>query len=105
MQRIPLFWRLLDSGYRMRVNVLFFGSLKDVTGRAQETIDVPEGSRLAGIFEHYASRFPKLHELAGSIVMARNHEFSPLTAAVAEGDELAFLPPVSGGGAASRNCR
>ncbi len=81
----------------MRVHVLFFGGLKDVTGRAQETIEVPEGSRLAGVFEHYANQFPKLRELGSSIVMARNHEFSPLAAAVAEGDELAFLPPVSGG--------
>ena len=79
MQRIPCLGRLLDSGYRMRVNVLFFGSLKEVTGRAQEDLEVPEGSQLAGVFEHYARRFPKLQDLSGSIVMARNHEFAPLT--------------------------
>ncbi|MCU1259164.1 MAG: molybdopterin synthase subunit MoaD / molybdopterin synthase subunit MoaE [Bryobacterales bacterium] len=89
--------RLLDSGYRMRVTVLFFGSLKDVTGCAEETLELPEGSHLAGIFDHYAQRFPKLRTMAGSIVMARNQEFSPLASAVAEGDEVAFLPPVSGG--------
>jgi molybdopterin synthase catalytic subunit len=38
-----------------------------------------------------------LRELAGSIVMARNQEFSSLSTALAEGDEVAFLPPVSGG--------
>ncbi len=83
----------------MRVRVLFFGSLKDVTGRAQETIELPEGVRLAGVFEHYARLFPQLSAMSGSIVMARNHEFSPLASAVAEGDEVAFLPPVSGGSA------
>src|SRR5206468_1416650 len=36
-------------------------------------------------------------DMAGSIVMARNQEFSGLSTAVAEGDEVAFLPPVSGG--------
>jgi molybdopterin converting factor subunit 1 len=81
----------------MRVNVLFFGSLKDVTGRAQETLEVPEGSLLASVFNHYARQFPKLNDMAASIVMARNHEFSPPASAIAEGDEVAFLPPVSGG--------
>jgi molybdopterin converting factor subunit 1 len=81
----------------MRVNVLFFGSLKDVTGRAQESLELPEGSLLAGVFDHYARQFPKFHAMAGSIVMARNHEFAPPASTVAEGDEVAFLPPVSGG--------
>jgi molybdopterin converting factor subunit 1 len=81
----------------MRVNVLFFGSLKDVTGRTQESIELPEGVRLAGVFDHYARQFPKLREMAASIVMARNHEFAPPASPVAEGDEVAFLPPVSGG--------
>lgn len=81
----------------MRVNVLFFGSLKDVTGRGQDTLDLPEGSLLTDVFERYALRFPELRAMAASIVMARNHEFSPLASLVSDGDEVAFLPPVSGG--------
>jgi molybdopterin converting factor subunit 1 len=81
----------------MRVRVLFFGVLKDLTGRAEDQLQVPEGSRLSGIFDHYAALFPKLREMAASIVVARNHEFASPSTAVAEGDEVAFLPPVSGG--------
>jgi MoaE-MoaD fusion protein len=81
----------------MTVKVLFFGQLRDVTGRAEERLDVPDGSRLAGVFRHYAELFPAIGDMARSIVMARNHEFAELSSPIADGDEIAFLPPVSGG--------
>jgi MoaE-MoaD fusion protein len=81
----------------MRVNVLFFGMLKDVVGRPAEELDLPSGGELRAVFDHYAQRFPRLAEMAGSIVLARNREFAGLSAPVADGDEVAFLPPVSGG--------
>ena len=81
----------------MRVKVLFFGVLKDVTGRAEEQIQLPEESRLGSVFEHYALQFPRLRGMASSIVMARNHEFTPSSSSISDGDEVAFLPPVSGG--------
>ncbi|MDQ2898611.1 MAG: molybdenum cofactor biosynthesis protein MoaE [Acidobacteriota bacterium] len=81
----------------MRVKVLFFGVLKDITGRAEEDSQFPEDVHLGGVFEHYAARFPRIREMAGSIVLARNREFAPISSPVAEGDEVAFLPPVSGG--------
>jgi MoaE-MoaD fusion protein len=85
----------------MRVKVLFFGMLKDIVGSAEEQLNVSEGAQLETIFDHYAGRFPRLREMASSIVLARNHEFSPVSAGVSEGDEVAFLPPVSGGSAAT----
>ncbi len=81
----------------MRVNVLFFGMLKDVVGRTAESLDLAGDGRLRDVFDHYAARFPRLREMAGSIVLARNHEFAPADAALADGDEVALLPPVSGG--------
>jgi molybdopterin converting factor subunit 1 len=84
----------------MRVRVLFFGMLKDIVGSAEEQLNLSEGAKLESIFEHYAGRFPRIREMASSIVLARNHEFSPVSAHVSEGDEIAFLPPVSGGATA-----
>jgi MoaE-MoaD fusion protein len=81
----------------MRARVLFFGMLKDVVGISAEEIDVPEGANLGSVFAHYAERQPRLRELAPSIVAARNREFADLSTAITDGDELAFLPPVSGG--------
>jgi molybdopterin synthase catalytic subunit len=81
----------------MRVKVLFFGMLKDIVGATEEHLNVAEDAQLLNIFDHYAGRFPRLREMAGSIVLARNQEFSDASARVTEGDEVAFLPPVSGG--------
>jgi MoaE-MoaD fusion protein len=81
----------------MRVNVLFFGMLKDIVGRPAEELDLPAEGELRLVFDHYARRFPRLAGMAGSIVLARNREFADLSAPVADGDEVAFLPPVSGG--------
>jgi molybdopterin synthase catalytic subunit len=81
----------------VRVQVLFFGMLKDVLGRASESLEMAEGGRLADVFDHYAAAQPRLRDLAASIVLARNQEFAARDTALAEGDEIAFLPPVSGG--------
>ena len=82
----------------MRIRVLFFGVLRDVVGVREDSLDVAEGGRLETVFEHYANRFPKLREMAASTVLALNQQFSSPSAPLAEGDEVAFLPPVSGGG-------
>ena len=81
----------------MRVRVLFFGMLKDLVGTPGEDSEFPEGASLRSVFDRYAGRHPRLRELAPSIVVARNQEFAALTTPLAEGDEIAFLPPVSGG--------
>jgi MoaE-MoaD fusion protein len=81
----------------MRVRVLFFGILKDVVGHASAELEFPEGARLATVFESFAARFPQLRPMASSIVVALNREFANPSASIAEGDEVAFLPPVSGG--------
>jgi MoaE-MoaD fusion protein len=86
----------------MHVKVLFFGMLKDIVGAAEEQLNVSEGAQLESIFDLYADRFPRLRQMAGSIVLARNQEFSDVSACVSEGDEVAFLPPVSGGSAAAQ---
>ncbi len=79
------------------IRVLFFGVLRDVTGIREDQIEIPEGSRLETVFAAYASRFPRLNEISASIVLALNQQFAPQSTAVNDGDEVAFLPPVSGG--------
>lgn len=80
-----------------RVRVLFFGQLKDLAGMSQDLLEVEDGGRLSDVFEHYASRSPALREFSRSILLSRNHEFAGREEAVRDGDEIAFLPPVSGG--------
>jgi len=81
----------------MRVTVLFFGQLKDVVGTSAAEAELAEGARMETLFERFASEYPKLREMAGSIAMARNQQFVTLDEPLAEGDEVALMPPVSGG--------
>ena len=81
----------------MRVHVLFFGLLKDIAGCSADTAELAAGASLGDLFDLYATRFPPLRELAGSIVLARNQTFESPDAVLTDGDEVAFLPPVSGG--------
>ncbi len=81
----------------MRIRVLFFGVLRDVTGLREDSIEIPEGGLAASVFEHYSARFPRLGEMQKSIVLAVNQKFCAPSEALADGDELAMLPPVSGG--------
>lgn len=81
----------------MKVRVLFFGQLKDITGVTQEEAELSEGARVEDLFERYGRRFPKLAEFRHSIAASVNQEYATWRAPLATGDEIAFLPPVSGG--------
>ena len=81
----------------MQVTVLFFGMLKDIVGKAEDGITVEDGSSIGRLYELYAARFPKLAEHSSSILFSRNREFAGWGEPLRDGDEVAFLPPVSGG--------
>jgi MoaE-MoaD fusion protein len=81
----------------MRVRVLFFGQLKDITGVSQEEAELSEGARVEDLFERYGRRFPKLSEFRSSIAASVNQEYAQWREPLSAGDEVAFLPPVSGG--------
>jgi len=82
---------------KVYIRVLFFGVIRDVTGVREDSLTLPAGGTIGSVFDHYATRFPQLRDMAKSIVLALNQEFSSPEAPLAEGDEVAFLPPVSGG--------
>jgi molybdopterin converting factor subunit 1 len=81
----------------MRVRVLFFGQLKEIVGSPQDEAELSEGARVEDLFERYGRRFPKLAEFRESIAPSLNCEYADWRAPLAGGDEVAFLPPVSGG--------
>jgi len=81
----------------IRLNVLFFGRLKDAIGHAQESIEMSSGSRIEDLFAHCVARYPDLAAHRKSVAVSRNREFAAWTTPLQPGDEVAFLPPVSGG--------
>lgn len=85
----------------MRVHVLFFGRLKDIVGRAEESAELPEGSLVEDLFALYRSSYPALSGLRPSVAASVNQELAEWKAALRTGDEVAFLPPVSGGAVAA----
>ena len=81
----------------IRVKVLFFGRLKDVAGQSEESLDLTEAPTIEQLFADYAARMPELAKYRSSVVASRNQEFVSWDTPLHSGDEVAFLPPVSGG--------
>jgi molybdopterin converting factor subunit 1 len=77
--------------------VLFFGRLKDIVGVSEAACSVPEGAPIAQLFSLYVQRCPELAAYRKSVVASRNREFASFETPIGAGDEIAFLPPVSGG--------
>jgi molybdopterin converting factor subunit 1 len=80
----------------IRVQVLFFGRLKEIAGTT-DSFEVAEGASLEDLFARCAARHPELAAYRSSLVATRNQEFTPWNTSLHAGDEVAFLPPVSGG--------
>jgi molybdopterin synthase catalytic subunit len=81
----------------MEVRVLFFGVLKDVAGTPGERVTLPEGAGLSDLLAHYEERLPQLKRWRASMAISVNQEYAGPDAALHAGDEVALLPPVSGG--------
>jgi molybdopterin converting factor subunit 1 len=81
----------------MRVTVRLFARLRDITGSGELMRDAPAGANVGTVWASLVSEFPELSAYERSISCAVNEDYSRFTASVADGDEIAFLPPVSGG--------
>ena len=81
----------------MRVNVRLFARLKDIAGASELQYELAAPATLAGVWDQLATEFPSMRPYRGSVSGALNAEYARMDAPVADGDEVAFLPPVSGG--------
>lgn len=81
----------------MQVRILFFGVLKDLAGTAQDLLELPEHACVGDAVDLYATRIPGLRQLLPSVAVSLNREYANLGAKLNPGDEIALLPPVSGG--------
>ncbi len=90
----------------MRVRVLYFGVLKDVVGIEREDMEVEPGCPVAALLHQIRGRDLNQSRAESrywsSIAIAVNQEYVPATTVLQDGDEVAFLPPVSGGAGEDR---
>jgi molybdopterin synthase catalytic subunit len=81
----------------MQVRVLYLGMLRDIAGREREVVQVPSGTSLSDLYAEIQQRMPKLQDFRNAVALAVNYEYSDGTAVLQENDEVAMIPPVSGG--------
>lgn len=81
----------------MRVTVRLFARLRDIAGASELERDLPEGASARALWETLVVQHPDLAGYASTVSTAVNEEYSKMDAALADGDVVAFLPPVSGG--------
>lgn len=81
----------------MRVTVQLFARLRELTGTDHIALEVPDGATVRDVWAVAAGQHPPLAPLGGAVSFAVNADFAKPSRVVHEGDDIAFLPPVSGG--------
>jgi molybdopterin converting factor subunit 1 len=82
----------------IKVTILFFGAAADIARKRNEEFAFPAGTNARAAFENILAAYPQLSErFKGSLLLAVNQEYAKGDEILNEGDELAFIPPVSGG--------
>lgn len=80
----------------MKITIKYFAGLRDITGKELEKVDLPEKMKIADLISMLYEKYPEMKKSA-DIVVARNRQYAEEDEEIEEGDEIALLPPVSGG--------
>jgi molybdopterin converting factor subunit 1 len=81
----------------MRVTVRYLGPLRDITGHNGETVEVANGAVVGELYSTLQQRIPQLQQFRHIVALAVNGEYAGSETELREGDEVALIPPVSGG--------
>ena len=81
----------------IEVKLLFFAGQRDIVGQSEVHMRLEPGTTLGTLWEQLTADHPQLKKYHGHVLYAVNQEFSPPATVLNDGDEVAFVPPVSGG--------
>ena len=81
----------------MRVRVRLFARLRELAGTGELEREAPAGATVRTIWDLLVREYPAIAPYADSMSCAVNADYARMTTTVGDGDEVAFLPPVSGG--------
>ncbi len=82
---------------QIHITVLYFASAKDATGRRRESIKLPESTTVRELLSKISSTHPRIINILNTMQIAVNYKVVSVDAILKEADEVALLPPVSGG--------
>lgn len=81
----------------MKVRVRVFAALREILGKDEVEVDLPKGTTVEGLWAQLVDDDDRLRPYSKSINFAINHDFVGKETELNPDDEVAFLPPVSGG--------
>jgi molybdopterin converting factor subunit 1 len=81
----------------MHIQVKLFALIRERAGVSELSLDLPDGSTVAGAIERLSEQFPQTSEFLPRCAVAINREYASIETPLQENDELAIIPPVSGG--------
>ena len=87
----------------MQVRVVYLGMLREIAGHEREVVELRDTATAGELYAELQQRTPKLQDFRGAIALAINYEYADGSAALQDGDEVALIPPVSGGSAAQNS--
>lgn len=81
----------------MKIKVLLYASFREIVGSKEESIELEEGTTVQMLLEDYIKRFPQMARFRDHIILSVNKVYGHPERKLRDGDEVSFLPPVSGG--------
>jgi molybdopterin converting factor subunit 1 len=81
----------------VRISILYFATVKDATGIRMESIDLSNDTSIREMLSKISTIYPKLKHILNNIQISVNYKIVDLNTVLKEGDEVALLPPISGG--------
>jgi molybdopterin synthase catalytic subunit len=81
----------------MKINIRYFASLREITERGEETLDLAEGASVVTVREKLIVRYPALQPILQRCIGAVNRHYVDAETMLQDGDELVFIPPMGGG--------
>ena len=81
----------------MNIKVLFFASCRDLIGTSEREMTLPDGATVMDLISELASEQARFTDIAPSLMISINQAYVERDAELQDGDEVAFIPPVSGG--------
>lgn len=97
-RKLPITLKTTDQPYGVRIRVKYFSALRDITGKVSEELELPEDYTLGELVRWFFEKYPKAIAYRDDIIFLVNGRNATENALLRDGDEVAVMPPVSGGG-------